>query len=199
MYVERVAMVIKNTGSAYLPLFCSLFLFFSHRYFTSFQRKVHFNLTVWVRRASLWDFRRPQLSNKQHNKRFTALLSEEIHRRLWQHVVLHQCDFFTPPWRNSIIGGKRTRVSLEKIITSWQKRLLCFEAERDSCAFGTQMPLFSLPPTVRPCASALIALIWPLWVLWWCRTSLRIPGTSERSQIVWQASSFWWPQLNPPL
>lgn len=35
--------------------------------------------------------------NKQHNKRFTAFLSEENHRRLWQHVVLHQCDFFSPP------------------------------------------------------------------------------------------------------
>lgn len=35
----------------------------------------------------------------------------------------------------------------------------------------------SLPPTVRPCASTLIALLWPLWHMWWCKTSFRHPGS----------------------
>lgn len=136
MYVERVAMVTKNTGSASLPLFCSLFRFFSRCYFTSFQRKVHFNLAVWVHWAS-------QPSNKRHNKRFTAFLSEEKHRRLRQHVVLRQFDFFSP-LQNRIIGGKKTRVSPEKIITPWQKRLsLCCSRTGQLHAWDTNVTFFS--------------------------------------------------------
>lgn len=132
-------MVTKHTGSSYLLLFCSLFGF-PLLDISPYSRE---KLTLILVSESLWDISRPQASNKQQNTRFTAFLSEEKHRRLWQHIVSRQCDFFLPPLQNSIIGGKKTQwVSPKKIITPWQKRLSCSVAERDR-AWDTNVTFFS--------------------------------------------------------
>lgn len=59
-------------------------------------------------------------------------------------------------------------------------------AERDGHVLWTQMSHFARPPTVRSCASVLIALLWSLRLMMMRNL---IQTSRERSQVVWVGAS----------